>query len=70
MIQPYDASNESHAALVAVVAEAEAAASKVDVSGAKAFQAARKLIRAELEQTGLFAKIESLVLDVVPTSIP
>ena len=52
------------------VAEAEDDASKVDVSGAKTFQAARKLIRADLEQKALLPKIEALVLDVVPTAVP
>ena len=70
LIQPYDASNESHVALVKAVAEAEDDASKVDVSGAKTFQAARKLIRADLEQKALLPKIEALVLDVVPTAVP
>ena len=70
LIQPYDADNGSHVALAKTVAEAEATASEVDVSGAKTFQAARKLIKAELEQKALFPKIEALVLDVVPTVVP
>lgn len=70
LIQPYDARNESHVALVKAVAEAEGAASKVDVSGAETFQAARKLIRAELEQKTFLPKIEALVLDVVPIAAP
>lgn len=65
-IQPYDASNESHVALAEAVAEAEGAASEVNVSGAKTFREKRKLIRAQLEHKGLLSKIETLVLDVVP----
>lgn len=67
LIQPFDAKNESHAALAKAVAGAEEAASNVDVSGAKTFQAARKLVKLELGQKGFLHEIELLVLDVVPT---
>ncbi|MFW0161047.1 N-6 DNA methylase [Actinomyces sp. SKVG-SVH-4(1)] len=70
LIQPYDASNQSHIALTEAVAEAEDAASKVNVSETKTFKEARKLIRAELEHKALLPKIEALVLDVVPTVAP
>lgn len=65
-IQPYDPANASHHALAQVVAEAEAAASALDLNGAKTFQAARKLVKSELTALGIWQKIESIVLEVVP----
>lgn len=69
-IQPYDGENAEHVALAGAVEEAEKVAAEVDISTAKTFQAARKLIRAEVERAGISAKIEQLVLQVVPDVAP
>lgn len=70
LIQPYDGSNHSHVALAKTVADAEDVASKIDVTGAKTFQSARRLVKVELGKPGILSAIEELVLDVVPTATP
>lgn len=70
LIQPYDGSNHSHVALAKTVADAEDVASKIDVTGAKTFQSARRLVKVELGKAGILSAIEELVLDVVPTATP
>lgn len=46
----------------------EGAASTIDVSGARTFQAARKLIKAELERKALLSTLEALVLPLCPSA--
>lgn len=66
----FDRTNALHLQLVAAVTEAEKAASAVDVSSAKRFQDARKLIKQQLEHLGLTAKLEALVNQILPVVAP
>jgi len=62
----YDRSDDKHLELVSLVAQAEEVAQSVDISGAKTFQAARKLVNRSLATAGLEAKIESVVEAILP----
>lgn len=65
-IQPFEAGNADHLALVDVVTRAEELAATVDVSTARTFQQARALVTAALDAAGLSSELEALVLRVVP----
>lgn len=62
----FDSRDDTHAALVTVVAEAEVLAGGVDVTGARSFQSARKLIRDALEDLGVAQRIENYVEKILP----
>lgn len=62
----FDSSNEKHRDLVGLVENAEEIAATVDVSAAKTFQAARKLVHQALDGDGISSKIESVVEAILP----
>lgn len=62
----YDAGNAAHKTLASVVAEAEARASGIDLTGTKDFKQARRVIRDELTAVGLTDKLEAAVDAVLP----
>ncbi|MBE5502869.1 N-6 DNA methylase [Mycobacteroides abscessus] len=61
----YDNKNPKHVVLAELGKKAEAEAEVVDVSGAKTFQAARKLIRAHLIETGTESAIVKAVTELL-----
>lgn len=62
----FDPDNEDHSAVVRVAKAAEKAAARVDLSRARTFQAARKLIDGALEDSGLASEIAALMEKVLP----
>lgn len=62
----YDGTIASHAELAGLGKRAEAIVAGVDVSSARTFQAARKLVAAALVSNGVSAEIESAVAQVLP----
>ncbi|WLS46759.1 N-6 DNA methylase [Micromonospora profundi] len=65
-IMPFDENNLKHQELVDLAGEAEDAAGALDISMARDFKVARGLVRRELTDSGLNAKIEAVVAEVVP----
>lgn len=62
----FDPSNPDHADVVRLAEKAEGIAAKVDIDGARTFQAARRLIDAELVAHGVTAEMEALMEKVLP----
>lgn len=62
----YDDTDVNHQELVRLVEHAEMVAAKVDLDGAKTFQAERKRIREAMDKDGVAADIESVVMRILP----
>src|SRR5699024_1216755 len=62
----YDDSDERHRELVFLVERAEEIAATVDISVAKTFQSARKLVHKALDSEGISSKIEAVVEGILP----
>lgn len=62
----YDDTDANHQELVRLVEHAEMVAAKVDLDGAKTFQAERKRIREAMDKDGVAADIESVVMRILP----
>jgi hypothetical protein len=64
-IPTYDNKNPKHLTPAQLGKDAENLAATVDVSGARTFQAARKLVRDHLAETGLEAQIMVGVMELL-----
>jgi SAM-dependent methyltransferase len=65
----YAADNELHLRLVAQAERAEEVAAAMDVAGVRTFQAQRRLIREELGRVGIAGEIDTLVLELLGSSV-
>ncbi len=62
----FDTTNDSHVELAGLAAEAEEAANKLVLEEGARFQAKRKVIRQHLDRTGIAARIETAVTELIP----
>ena len=69
-IPRFDPRDPLHTALAETAAEAEAAADDVPLPEAATFQRARAVIRAALRESGLAARIDALVLELLGSASP
>lgn len=66
----FDPENKDHRRLAGLAAQAESVAAATDVGGKRTFQAQRRLIRETLDQAGIAAAIDELVLGLLAAGQP
>ncbi|MDL9938870.1 SAM-dependent DNA methyltransferase, partial [Gordonia sp. ABSL1-1] len=62
----FDPTDRTHTLLASLASDAEQKAQAADVSGARTFQAARKIVRAVLKADGVGDAIEAAVAELIP----